>query len=181
MTHVAEVVTADMASESTASRDDAARALWAEHYPRLAGWCASLVGDVDTAHDIAADSFERLLGRWSGVDDPRAYLYVIATNRVRDHWRKQRRDRELAGRLRPTEHETTSQAVDPWLKDLVMQLPDRLRRPVLLHYYADLPVAEVARALHRPVGTIKRALFEGRAKLLDQINLTDRDEEKGEA
>lgn len=169
MTQVTEVVTADISAESTASRDDAARALWAEHYPRLAGWCASLVGDVDLAHDIAADSFERLLGRWSGVDDPRAYLYVIATNRVRDHWRKQRRDRDLLSKLRPTDHDTTSQAVDPWLKDLVMQLPDRLRRPVLLHYYADLPVTEVARALHRPTGTIKRALSEGRALLLKQI------------
>lgn len=169
MTQVAEVVTAEMASELTASREEAARALWAEHYPRLAGWCASLVGDIDVAHDIAADSFERLLARWTKVEDPRAYLYVIATNRVRDHWRHQRRDRELTDRLRPSKEDSSTPAVDPWLRDLVMRLPERLRRPVLLHYYADLPVADVARALHRPVGTIKRALSEGRAQLLSDI------------
>jgi RNA polymerase sigma-70 factor (ECF subfamily) len=54
---------------------------------------------------------------------------------------------------------------DPWLWDLVGRLPQRLRQPVLLHYYADLPVSDVARALHRPEGTIKRALSEGRALL----------------
>ncbi len=169
MTHVAEVVTAEMASELTASREEAARALWAEHYPRLAGWCASLVGDVDVAHDIAADSFERLLARWTRVEDPRAYLYVIATNRVRDHWRRQRRDRELTDKLKPSAQDSATPAADPWLRDLVMRLPERLRRPVLLHYYADLPVADVAKALHRPVGTIKRALSEGRAQLLNDI------------
>ena len=169
MTQLAEVVTAEMAPELTARREEAARALWAEHYPRLAGWCASLVGDIDVAHDIAADSFERLLARWTRVEDPRAYLYVIATNRVRDHWRKQRRDRELTDRLRPSKEDSTTQPVDPWLRDLVMRLPERLRRPVLLHYYADLPVAEIARALHRPVGTIKRALSEGRAHLLKDL------------
>lgn len=170
MTHLVEVVTTDMASERTASRDEVARALWSEHYPRLAGWCASLVGDIETAHDIASDAFERLLARWARVDDPRAYLYVVATNRVRDHWRKQRRDRELESRLRPRDQdEVVSPAADPWLRDLVMQLPDRLRRPVLLHYYADLPVTDVARALRRPVGTIKRSLAEGRARLLQDI------------
>src|SRR2546430_6644952 len=164
-----EVVTTDMASDLAARRDEAARALWTEHYPRPAGWCASLVGDVETAHDIASDAFERLLARWTKVEDPRAYLYVIATNRVRDHWRRQKRDRELTNRLRPSKEDSTTLPVDPWLRDLVMRLPDRLRRPVLLHYYADLPVAEVARALHRPVGTIKRALSEGRAQLLNDI------------
>src|SRR5882724_11303549 len=103
-----EVITTDMTSDLTADRDEAARALWTEHYPRLAGWCASLVGDVETAHDIASDSFERLLARWSRVDDPRAYLYVVATNRVRDHWRHQRRDRDLTDRLRTNEPDRTA-------------------------------------------------------------------------
>jgi RNA polymerase sigma-70 factor (ECF subfamily) len=34
--------------------------------------------------------------------------------------------------------------------------------PVLLHYYADLSIAEVASAMHRPEGTIKRMLYDAR-------------------
>jgi RNA polymerase sigma-70 factor (ECF subfamily) len=36
---------------------------------------------------------------------------------------------------------------------------------VLLHYWADLPVAEVARLVRRPQGTVKRRLHEARAQL----------------
>jgi DNA-directed RNA polymerase specialized sigma24 family protein len=40
---------------------------------------------------------------------------------------------------------------------------------VLLHYYAELPIADIAKALHRPLGTVKRQLAEGRASLLATI------------
>ena len=52
-------------------------------YPRLAGWVRRLVDDDDMAHEIAAEAFARLLGRWSSLDNPQSYLYIIATNLVR--------------------------------------------------------------------------------------------------
>ena len=60
---------------------------------------------------------------------------------------------------------TSAPACDPWLRDLVERLPDRMRAPVLLHYYADMSIDEVAAALHRPPGTIKRTLSDARSKL----------------
>jgi RNA polymerase sigma-70 factor, ECF subfamily len=147
-----------------ASRDEAARALWDEHYARLAGWCAALVGDQDAAHDIASEAFVRLLSRWVTVREPRGFLYVTATNLVHDRWRREARDRKLTGRLTDTTR-TASPAADPWLRDLVDRLPERLRTPVLLHYYADMSVADVAIAMHRPEGTVKRALWDARALL----------------
>ena len=153
------------------SNDEARRALWAEHYPPLAGWCAALVGDVDVAHDIASESFVRLLGRWSTVQQPRAFLYTVAANLAKDHWRRQDSTRRLLRRVAATTDDVAP-AADPWLRDLVERLPDRLRLPVLLHYYADLPVTEVAAALGRPEGTVKRVLAEGRAALLR--SMTDR-------
>jgi RNA polymerase sigma-70 factor (ECF subfamily) len=47
-----------------------------------------------------------------------------------------------------------------------------MRVPVLLHYYADLTIAEVARAVRRPEGTVKRLLFDARSRLhlmLDEV------------
>ena len=44
--------------------------------------------------------------------------------------------------------------------------------PVLLHYYADLSIAEVAGAMHRPEGTVKRMLYDARARLLGMIEST---------
>jgi RNA polymerase sigma-70 factor (ECF subfamily) len=153
---------------SAATLDTRARELWLAHYAPLAGWCQALVGDPEVAHDIAAESFARLLGRLVGVRDPRAYLYVTTTRLVADHWRARARDSKLGDRI--VLQERGNDAPDTaWLRDLVERLPERLRTPVLLHYYADLSVADIAKALHRPVGTVKRMLAEGRASLLARI------------
>src|SRR5579872_3020039 len=71
----------------------AAEDLFNACYPRLAGWVRRLVDDDDTAHEIASEAFTRLLARWSSLDNPQSYLYMIATNLVRDHWRKSGRER----------------------------------------------------------------------------------------
>ena len=44
-------------------------------------------------------------------------------------------------------------------------LPDRQRMAVLLHYFADLTVTQVARELGRAEGTVKRDLYDARARL----------------
>lgn len=151
-----------------ADRDEAFRACFREHYGALAGYCAALVGNSHLAHDIAQESFTRLFSRWIGVREPRAYVYWIATNLVREHWRRGRTERtalatlRIAGRDEVEEH-------DPWLRDLVERLPERHRQVVLLHYYADLPLQEVAALVHRPLGTVKRSLHEARAMLLAAV------------
>jgi RNA polymerase sigma-70 factor, ECF subfamily len=157
------------------TRDAEARELFDAHYARLAGWTAGLVGDVDLAHDIATEAFTRLLARWTTVDDPRAYLYVVATNLVRDHWRRRDRERRALSLLHDDRPPTVA-GPGTDLRDLVERLPERLRAPVLLHYYADLSIADVARALRRPEGTVKRALFDARALL--HAALTDREDHR---
>src|SRR5713226_8648654 len=118
----------------------AAEDLFNASYPRLAGWVRRLVDDDETAHEIASEAFTRLLARWSGLDNPHSYLYMIATNLVRDHWRKTGRERREA-------------------------LPARLRSACRLHYYAGFGVREVAVMLGRPEGTIKADLHHARARL----------------
>ena len=59
-------------------------------------------------------------------------------------------------------------------KDAVDRLPPGLRDVVLLHYYADLPVEDVARAIRRPAGTVKRRLHEARALLSDAVLASER-------
>ena len=48
---------------------------------------------------------------------------------------------------------------------LVEALPRRLQQVVVLHYFADMTVDSVARALGVAPGTVKRDLFDARAKL----------------
>lgn len=136
-------------------------------YPRLAGWVRRLVDDDDTAHEISSEAFTRLLGRWTGLDNPQSYLYVIATNLIRDHWRKAGRERQAirvmstAGTADPVYRP----AEDVDIRALIQALPERLRTPFLLHYYGGFAIKEVAAMLGRPEGTIKADLYHARARL----------------
>ena len=145
----------------------AAEELFGSTYPRLAGWVRRLVDDDDTAHEIASEAFTRLLARWSSLDNPQSYLYMIATNLVRDHWRKTERERRAMRTVTAsaaTDH-VPSPAGDVDVRQLIQGLPVRLRNAFLLHYYAGFAVREVAAMLGRPEGTIKADLFQARAKL----------------
>jgi RNA polymerase sigma-70 factor (ECF subfamily) len=140
-------------------------------FPRLAGYCAGLVNDRELGADLAQEALARTWGRWTTVIDPHAYAYLVATNLARRHWKKRASDdrtrRALSDQLRNTE------APDHTVRDLVERLPERLRAATLLHYYADLPVEEIARLLHRPQGTVRQRLHEARRLLALDLRKED--------
>ncbi|MFD6533910.1 RNA polymerase sigma factor [Streptomyces sp. NPDC060184] len=144
----------------------AAAELFAVGYPSLAGWCRRLVDDDGTAHEIASEAFTRLWARWTKVDEPRGYLYVTAANLVRDHWRSLERERRAVRRV-VTEEVVGGHAepADPSVRMLVQSLPERLRVPILLHYYADMPIREVSALTGRKEGTVKADLHAARELL----------------
>lgn len=51
------------------------------------------------------------------------------------------------------------------LWDAVLRLPEDQRLVVMLYYYEDLPVAEIAKTLSVPQGTVKSRLSRGRDRL----------------
>jgi len=150
-----------------ASDQQAVEDLFNACYPRLAGWVRRLVDDDETAHEIASEAFTRLLARWTGLDNPQSYLYMIATNLVRDHWRKTGRERHAVRVLSTagTADPVYRPAEDVDVRALIQALPERLRSPFLLHYYGGFPLKEVAVMLGRPEGTIKADLYHARASL----------------
>jgi RNA polymerase sigma-70 factor, ECF subfamily len=144
-------------------------------YPKLAGWARRLVDDDDTAHEIASEAFVRLLSRWTKVDSPKSYLYVVATNLIRDHWRKAERERRA---IRSFAADTAADPVtypaqDVDVRSLIASLPPRLRDPFLLHYYGGFRVRELAGLYRRPEGTIKADLFAARARLKTELGKDD--------
>jgi RNA polymerase sigma-70 factor, ECF subfamily len=154
---------------------DAAEELFKETYPKLAGWVRRLVNDDETAHEIASEAFVRLLSRWTRVDNAPSYLFMIATNLIRDHWRKTERERRAMRSV------TAGASADPVaypdqdvdVRSLITGLPPRLRDPFLLHYYGGFAVREVATLLRRPEGTIKADLFAARARLKTALGERD--------
>jgi RNA polymerase sigma factor (sigma-70 family) len=159
--------------------DTDVRVLYDAQYGQLAGWTARLVGDVELGHDFATEAFARLYRDFDQIDEPRAWLYTVAANLVRDHWRSRGREgrafqKVTAGSAGDTAE--TSDAADTLdaatritVREVVLALPDRLRMVVILYYYADLPVAAVAARTGKSVGAVKRDLFDARRLMAAQL------------
>ena len=152
--------------------DEAFTEFFAVEFGALAAYCARLLAS-GAAEDTAQEALVRVWTHWRAVRDPRAYTFLVATNLARRQWRsdsKQRALNEGIGADERTRRDTSDTHAD--LRDLVNRLPERLRTPTLLHYYADLPTAEVARLMRRPPGTIRRRLAEARRLLGDALRET---------
>lgn len=141
-----------------------------EHWSDVAGFSAALAGSALLGDDMAQEAFARLYPRWRLVREPRPYVFRIAANLARRHNR--RAAREVLIEVTP-DAGTIPAGVDPGLMDAVNRLPERLRVVVLLHYYADLPIDQVATCLRRPVGSIKRQLHEARSTLAQAMGDAD--------
>jgi RNA polymerase sigma factor (sigma-70 family) len=154
--------------------ENSVRVIYDAQFGRLAGWTTRLVGDPDLAHDFATEAFVKLLRNWSTVREPRAWLYVTVANLVRDHWRKRGHEatayqKHEAGVPANASLSEGDLATTLTVREAVLALPDRLRMPVLLHYFADLSVAQVANHLGKSEGTIKRDLYDARARMAARL------------
>ena len=71
-------------------------ALFREHRPRLLRYVFRLAGDLDVAEDVIQETFVRAMERAPADDsNVRAWLFVIATNLVRDRGKQGERRREI--------------------------------------------------------------------------------------
>jgi RNA polymerase sigma-70 factor, ECF subfamily len=155
-----------LAEVRSAAKADDVDQLFRAAYPKLAGWVRRLVGDDDTAHEIASEVFVRLLSRWITVENPQSYLYMIAANLVKDHWRRTERERRAMRSVwaGAGQEAVTHPCQDVDVRNLIGSLPARLRDPFLLHYYAGFAICDVATLLRRPWSVTWRQLLPGRLR-----------------
>jgi len=55
------------------------------------------------------------------------------------------------------------------VREAVYRLPEKYRLPVMLFYFEDMAVADIARALDIPAGTVISHLHRGRARLREEL------------
>jgi RNA polymerase sigma-70 factor, ECF subfamily len=140
---------------------------YASTHDRLVGQLFVATGVLEEAQDVVQEAFARAWVRWGQVQHfaaPEAWVRRVALNLSASGFRRARRG--LAARPRmvmPTVAGLSSEGVE--LAEALRGLPVRYRQVLVLHHVADLPVAEVARQLGVPEGTVKTRLARGRAAL----------------
>jgi RNA polymerase sigma-70 factor (ECF subfamily) len=150
------------------AREDYVREVYDACYTRLVVQVLALTGDLAEAEDAVQEAFVAALGRtrtFAVLDNPEAWLRTVAVNHLRNRWRHL----DVVRRLR-TKVPGPTPAVDVGpehvaLVDALARLDSAHRTVVVLHYLADLSVADIALEVGVPEGTVKSRLARGRELL----------------
>jgi RNA polymerase sigma-70 factor (ECF subfamily) len=154
--------------------DEEFSAFYAATYQRLLGQLVLLSGDHAEAEDALQEAFARAAVRWRRLrsyEAPEAWVRRVALNLTRMAARRLRRRTAALLRLgsAPAAAELSAETID--LLVALRALPVAQRQVLVLHHLVGLPVAEVARELGLPVGTVKTRLARGRRALAGRLAL----------
>lgn len=134
---------------------------------RLVRALSLVLGNPVVAAEAVDEAMARAYARWRRVGtygNPQGWVYRVALNWARSNARKSRRERlgAVAEQFRsdPEPH-------DPGLLHRIGKLPGHHRSVIVLRYYADWSIEQIAESLQVRPGTVKsrlnRALNELRA------------------
>jgi RNA polymerase sigma-70 factor (sigma-E family) len=137
----------------------------------LVRYATLLTGDRDDAADLVQDALVRTFGRLRngfGVTQAEAYVRRAIVNLVVDASRRRARWRRIAPlEYVPEESDPSETATDTRLDlhDELRRLAPRERACLVLRYYDDLKVDDIAGTLGISSGAVKRYLSDGLGKM----------------
>jgi len=150
----------------------------------LSRYAFLLCGSRDDAADLVQDALVKTFGRLRNgfsVDSAEAYVRRSILNTFLDRGRRVTRWRRIAHlQFQPDEQPSATPGVDDRidLHDELQKLSPRERACLVLRYYDDLKVDDIASTLGISSGAVKRYLSDGLAKmaiaLADDGNADDR-------
>jgi len=180
-----EILDEDQKLVSVARRDsEAVGRLYDKYYSEVLGYIYHCTFDSTVTEDLTSNVFLsalRHLGRyrWQQIAF-RAWLYRIATNEVRMHWRRQKRvaatsfQADSSGRKHICELESTGPSAGDrlaaaeeysLLHKALQQLRMKYRTVIILRYFEGKAIAEISEITGRKEGTVKCQLHRGLARL----------------
>ena len=141
-----------------AERDSEFRSFYLTQAPRLRRLGVFMTGDSERAADLAQEALMRAYRKWPRIrnEDPGPYVRATLVNLCRNESR--RRMVEFRKPPEPARDVPSSEpGVDEALRvaEALKVLSPIRRATLLLRYYEDMPEAEIARILDRPLNTVK--------------------------
>jgi RNA polymerase sigma-70 factor, ECF subfamily len=137
-------------------------------YRRLAAQVYAYVGSAAEAEDAVQEAYLRAWRRWSMVsryDDPVAWVRRVAWNLATSRLRRLATATRALRRHRPPDLVPALSPDHVAVVAALRTLTHRQRQAIILHYFADMSVAEIAAELNTPRGTVLSWLSRGRARL----------------
>jgi RNA polymerase sigma-70 factor (ECF subfamily) len=160
--------------------------LYEQYYDPILGYLFRRTLSVAIAEDLTSETFLkalRALPKYKHKTAFKSWLYQIATNELRMHWRARRRHPQAglgpeedwqdrldriafsAPEIEAIAEREEAMARYGALHAALKEIPEPYQTALVLRYFEDLPYEQVAQAMDKRLGTIKSLLSRGLDKL----------------
>ncbi|MDR0888996.1 MAG: RNA polymerase sigma factor [Coriobacteriales bacterium] len=154
--------------------------------------CYSFLGNKQDAQDAAQQVMISMYRKFGSLRTHKAYLgwmHTICKNTCLDMLKKRKHvgqelDSEVANDLQETkpdllpqenlEHKESNAA----LMEAIMELPERRREALLMHYFDDMTFEQISKAMHISLGTATSAVARARTQLKEKLEALERQNEQ---
>ncbi len=135
---------------------------YTEYRSRVLGYITVRIKNRSDAEDICQDVFEKVFRNAERYDAeksaPGTWLYAITRNALIDYWRRSRPTEELPEDLSDDELPEDGLLQRELLGELagaLERLPEELTDIIVMRYYDNLPLTEIAASLGLSYGAVK--------------------------
>jgi RNA polymerase sigma factor (sigma-70 family) len=125
-----------------------------------------LVGSPHIAEELVQEAFVKVQRNWASALNPGAYLRTTVVNLCRSYHRTNARRRD---RLEPVRTVHVDPEVDETWRALAVLNP-RQRTALVLRYYEDLSIDDIAEVMNTRPGTVKSLIHRGLATLRENLD-----------
>ncbi len=146
--------------------------LYRDEFAAMVRLARLIVRSPELAEELVHDAFVSVYGRFDQLDRPGAYLRQVVVNNCRGSLRRssvgQRKLLDVSATSRPDDDITLPPEYDETWQALRL-LNETQRTALVLRFYLDLPIGEIAETMGIPTGTVKSVIHRGIASLRKEL------------
>lgn len=174
----------DIISEIRNAPEEGAKRLEREYKARLMAVAMNLCGDKSEVEALVYDTMGIAVSQIESLSKPESFfswMCSILTNTYSKSTRRMSNEKVVYTDSLPDSEdailgeESVLEPIDgAILRDAVNELPEKLRESVILRYFMDMPLLQMAKFLAIPVGTVNSRLHLARKALAARLGPTGR-------
>ena len=136
--------------------------LYTDYYKKVMGYISARIRNRADAEDLCSDVFEKIQRKLPDFDSEKAsvstWVFTITRNTLIDHFRRVKPQEELDENLSDDSEVDECLLANESLEELaaaLKRMPEELRDLIVLRYYDNRPLTEVAEMMGLSYGAVK--------------------------
>ncbi len=147
------------------------------HYQSLYRYAFRLTGSAEEAEDMTQEAFCKAQLKYAQLHEPsrvKPWLFSILRNAYLHRLRERKQEKacslDLLGDVpEPAPEQPLPDVAPERLQELLGELPEAFRSPIVLYYFEDFSYRDIAEQMDLPLGTVMSRLSRAKAQLRGRI------------